>query len=456
MKTKVFFMTLILSLFCLQGSYAQLGNALKRAKEKAKEVVKETTNSAKETVIPENVMEQVQEKAADAGQQAASGKKLKPSAAAIAADPKASDEKVEFLHSKSPSEIRAHYEQELSDDIYFKPYYAKEYEDFYELEDRHDHLYNDQKEILGRIYYMALEAAQGKPMQTFDFFEYIPMKTVDGKEGYAVTGQQPVYGYFAKFSADPKGYVVYSRFVYARVILNILEKAHVANNGTSITLKDKTKANLVEDFDAWKAKMNNELQRLMKIMYQQTPYATIKDYAGASFSMAEKESYVLRKLFFLDQMEQEIADLKNHSQFVDDNDYKQLVSDHNKLKGNQSKWLAELKEYYGPIDLPKTYPMNAGIAAKALAAAKKQFEGRFKVDKVVFLSNDWKINKENKYPYRTISRNMGVGLLTKREDGVWLYRWRNLVQSCDWDGNWKDDFAFQENTRARELKNYKP
>lgn len=67
MKTNVFFITLLLGLFCLNSSYAQLGNALNKAKEKAKkavtdavkETVEETSTSTTETIIPESVSPQI-------------------------------------------------------------------------------------------------------------------------------------------------------------------------------------------------------------------------------------------------------------------------------------------------------------------------------------------------------------------------------------------------------------
>lgn len=65
MKTKVFLITLLLGLFCINSSYAQLGNVLKKAKDKAKEVVQETTKeTTKETVIQESVTETVKTVAA--------------------------------------------------------------------------------------------------------------------------------------------------------------------------------------------------------------------------------------------------------------------------------------------------------------------------------------------------------------------------------------------------------
>lgn len=475
MKTRVFLLTLLLSLFCVNSSYAQLGKVLNKAKDKAKkavtEVVKETVTEKveiRENVIPENLTEQVQDKAAtsltDAVEQAGLEKKLKPSAAAIAADTLASVEDVEWLHTKSPSEIRATWEQ-LSEEVYYKPYYAKEYESFYIPRSGYSIPGNPNINLLNRTYYMACEANNCKPVESFDYFDYIPIKTVDGKEGYYVNGQQLVHAYFSRVLGDAKAYNLPINNVSNGIaIINMLEKAHVAdfetvngvNTKTAIKLKDGSKGHLIEDYDQWIAKMKKEGERLMEIVYQYHDLTAWKENLQAEVNVGKQEKFGLNRCLRADQLGQKLAYYRKHPQFVEDDDYKTYLAYYNEEKGKFSTYLAEVKEYYSPIDLPKTYPMNADITTKALAAAKKQFEGRFKVDKVVFLSNGWKINKENKYPYRTISRNMGVGLLTKRVDGVWLYRWRNLVQTCDWDGNWKDDFAFQENTRVRELKNYKP
>ncbi|MDH6356997.1 FISUMP domain-containing protein [Parabacteroides sp. PF5-9] len=359
MKTKVFFITLLLSLFSINSGYAQLGNALKKAKEKAKEVVKDTT---KETVLPESKTEQAQEKAttpdADSRQKASSGNKLKPSAAAIAADPKASDETIESGFTRSHSEIRAHYEQ-LSDKVYYKPYYADECNYFYALGEEQQQVFQTELSYVEQTYQAARKFAHIKIIQPINYRNYVKVKIPayrenPAREGYAVIGQHAVYAYFAQFAADPEGFYPYLNFVSARVAHTALSFFKVAEwmnrNGEqcecAITLEDGSKAQLVESFQGWKLKMNDEFFRLNKILNEQTPFNTIgKAAVGVLQQMKKAESDsnlpILRMYFH--RYETIIDDLMNHPQKVEEESYFMLVREYNAYKEKYEGWAATTK-----------------------------------------------------------------------------------------------------------------
>ena len=91
----------------------------------------QTTNTKQNTATTTQAAEAT-EKAAEQEQQP---EKLKPSAAAIAADPGASDQTVRQGYSKTTAEIRAGYEQLLdAEKFIYQPYYEGDNKYFYYVE----------------------------------------------------------------------------------------------------------------------------------------------------------------------------------------------------------------------------------------------------------------------------------------------------------------------------------
>lgn len=408
------------------------------------------------------------------GQQGSSGTKLKPSEKAIAADPKASDETIESGFTRSLSEIRARYEQ-LPDKVYYKPYYADECKYFYALGEEQEKVFQTELSYVEKTYQAARKFAHIKIIQPISYRNYIKVKIPayrenPEREGYAVIGQHVVYAYFAQFAADPEGFYPYLNFVSARVAHTALSFFKVAEwvnlNGEqcecAITLEDGSKAQLVESFQGWRLKMNEEFYRLNKILNEQTPFNTIgKAGVGVLQQMKKAESDnnlpVLRMYFH--RYETIMDDFMNHPKKVEDESYFMLVREYNAYKEKYEGWAAATKPAKPAINMPKTYDKGADLAAKALETAKKEFGNQFTVDKVVFLSNDWQEFKEQKYPYRVMHRSLRAGLMTKEGD-KWVIRQYNFQQHSDGHGGWKQVYqfsaGFDDLYEPRPVNNYKP
>jgi hypothetical protein len=119
-----------------------------------------------------------------------------------------------------------------------------------------------------------------------------------------------------------------------------------------------------------------------------------------------------------------------------------------------------------PMEMPKTYPMTDAESKKILAAAnvhaaKGDYQTPFKVDKVVFITDDrWAEAKQPDWPYRFINRNRAIAFLTKDDNGQWIIRRTRVYQdSVNGISGWKDEYRFghldQMDAKPRPV-NYKP
>jgi len=144
-------------------------------------------------------------------------------------------------------------------------------------------------------------------------------------------------------------------------------------------------------------------------------------------------------------------------------DYDALLVEYVRYSRRYEEWFNADVANLPAVDMPRTYQVDAALAAKALEVAKKQFENRanpFKVDKVVFLSQNWAEAKETTYPYRTTQRAHSIGLLTN-ENGKWIMRgpWQ-FVQPSDFKGGWTNEYRYQAgmsgDANRPQAVNYKP
>lgn len=158
------------------------------------------------------------------------GKVLNPSAAAIAADPGASDQTVRDGYSKPTSHIRAMYEQLDPALFIYKPYYQGDNRYFYYVE-ADPNAKNSPKQFNDQCYKWFMNKAQDEYgvgwTRIGTFFGGTP-----GHDGeYVLYGEHAMHAGFAEVIADPGSSNPFNHFLHACTILDISSESAVSYGG---------------------------------------------------------------------------------------------------------------------------------------------------------------------------------------------------------------------------------
>ena len=422
--------------------------------------------------------------------------KLKPSAEAIAADPRASVTTVEEGYTKSPAEIRAAYESlyaksELQSNKanFFFPYYHPYLKKYYYLTDSKEELeffsnagrtldaHRSKSRKWSRYYdlgnnIMATSRDNFEPnpeyvWDTIPAGNRTPWECFDDCIGIIPVGIHVIHAGYALFLADPEGLKPFMRLCEARNAANAYRGSINIEGGTDgRTLRTRSEKLTVP----WKHAIDLDRfdgSEVYGVIRAQTPVSVIRD--AATYYKNEVAKYdaandIVNTRYYFHLFEvamyywKEYTDPKKREQLADD--LEELFYEYKKYAGRYNEWYKASQLDIAPIDMPKTYTMNATLAAKALEVAKKQFENRsedpFKVDKIVFLSDKWSEAREQAWPNRVVTRTIQVGVLTNM-NGKWVIRQWTLQQDSDLKGGWVDTYRYVAGSNYEPKPvNYKP
>lgn len=276
---------------------------LNSLKNKAKEVVKkevkkqtqktsETANTAVEgndkvTEPTTNTKQNTTSQIAEPEQQAV---KLKPSAAAIAADPGASDQTIRPGYSKTTAEIRAAYEQLLDKDKFiYQPYYEGDNKYFYYVETEE----TDNSKFHLNIYAWFLMKAQneyGVGWQSINMF-------VGGIPGWGDRqvpyGEHTMHAGFAEVIADPGSNQPFNHYLRACSILEVSGLCANSNYASYSSIAKEVKngdqvIRLVED-ETTRLGRNRWLKSLAEqAIHAYSPFELIEYMANAVYETYQK------------------------------------------------------------------------------------------------------------------------------------------------------------------------
>lgn len=411
----------LFTLFCVNCSYAQFGNTFNRIKSNVKsDVNSQNRNNTRET--KNNVNLETKNDVQSNEKQTSEETRVDVQNG----NPNALD------FTKSLDEIKATY-LKLNPEVYYLPY--ENYRFFY-----YDENNNNKKGFLSEIHTHIM-----RPVKANLRFSLEPLflKVKFGDKEYSVpVDDLSTHAYFALFQADPAGYVPYCNFMLGIAYKNAyydwvkfsdphskVYPTNDSNNPLLLRYKESDR----------RMKWNGEQGRLYEIMKKQTPVNVILKASQTWLAELKKKEAAgdyaecLRLYVELEPMMKALASvkhLKTAAPFEDEiaiaehtwkNNFDNLTT--NKF----DKWKMNLPVTGKPVAMPKTYNMGAPLATKALAAAKKQFSNSFKVDKVFFVGNKWRIYKDTKWPYHVKHRSISVILLTKTSNG-WVMRDFNMQE----------------------------
>ena len=354
-------------------------------------------------------------------------------------DPELNNKTVEKGYTKSIGEIRKSYTQ-LDERLYHKPYDNPAFKEFYLLDAN-----SEQALISQEIYTHQQLNNRGlrESIQSKLFEVNLPNK---GGKRYSFQDDNVIHAYFAVFNADPEGIKPYSFYVSGKTLLeahrygDITFEAKYDDAEFTKVVTEEGILQLLYSHRARVADMGLEVVRLDQMVYDKTPFNTI---GAAFFGMLNNiEKFEKAGKYDSCKMSFRIATtmkehFEKHPKKVQDDSYLFVLNKYEQIKQRVKGWDAHTAK---GIDMPKTYNMAPATTQKALVDAKKQFEGAFKVDKLVFLEKDWKTFKSPNYPYEITHRSLLVGLLTN-EGGVTYLRQYNLQQPGD-GKKWQNQYRF--------------
>ena len=524
MKTKIKLRVLAAVVALLTASItvdAQVGSAINRArrtveqtaKDAAKETKKEIEKTAKDAVkqqasdtqqapttsdtsqAPTTQETPVTTQPAAATQAAATPQQQggKPSAEAIADDPRASVTTVEEGYTKSPAEIRAAYEILCKADpnypnkpTFFSPYYHPYLHKYYYLTDspaeiaffsksgksldahrsksrkRSGYLEDEMKIRL--LYVDDFEARPEYVADTIPAGNRTPWGCIDDCIGIMPVGIHVICAGYALFLADPEGLKPFMRLCEATNAGNAYTTSINITGGSDGRTLNSRPEKLTVRWEHVEALSRTYRDRIIDAGKGITPMSVIRDAATyyknelAKYDAA-KDIANTRYYFHLFEVAmyywQESSKKADLAKEMDD-----LFVQYVRYAKRYTEWAEAAKLDAPPIEMPKTYTMSAALAAKALEVAKSQFENRntepFKVDRIVFLTDKWSEAREQAWPNRVVMRTTQVGVLTN-QDGKWVIRQWTLQQDSDLKGGFVETYRYVagDNYQPKRV-NYKP
>ena len=409
----------------------------------------------------------------------------KPSAEAIAADPRASVTTVEEGYTKSPAEIRAAYEK-LTELNFFFPYYHPTLKKYYYLDDSPEELEffskagksldaHRSKSRWQTAYYEPYNTIRGAGLDSYHPSpNYISVTIpagnrdlwgcIDDCTGIMPEGLHVIFAGYALFLADPEGLKPFMRLCEATNATNAyIGSINITGGSDGRTLSSRPEKLTLK----WTDVNHFMLSKVSSPIFEaskKTPMSVIKDAATyyknevAKYDAA-KNAINTRYYFHLFEMAMYYwytSDKKSELATEMDALFVELIRYSKRYK----EWVDASKLDAPPIEMPKTYTMSAALAAKALEVAKSQFENRreepFKVDRIVFLTDKWSEAREANFPNRVVMRTIQVGVLTN-QDGKWVIRQWTLQQDSDLKGGFVETYRYVagDNYQPKPV-NYKP
>ena len=416
-----------------------------------------------------------------------------PSAEAIAADPRASVTTVEEGYTKSPAEIRAAYEILCKADpdypnkpTFFFPYYHPYLHKYYYLTDspaeiaffsksgksldahrsksrkRSGYLEDEMKIRL--LYVDAFEARPEYVADTIPAGNRTPWGCIDDCIGIMPVGIHVISAGYALFLADPEGLKPFMRLCEATNAGNAYTTSINITGGNDGRTLNSRPEKLTVKWEHVESLSRAYKDRIDAASKDITPMSVIRDAATyyknelAKYDAA-KDVANTRYYFHLFEVAmyywQESSKKADLAKEMDD-----LFVQYVRYAKRYTEWAEAAKLDAPPIEMPRTYTMNAALAAKALEVAKSQFENRtaepFKVDRIVFLTDKWSEAREQAWPNRVVMRTTQVGVLTN-QDGKWVIRQWTLQQDSDLKGGFVETYRYVagDNYQPKRV-NYKP
>ena len=400
-------------------SNATSGGASKNKKEQVK------TENEEEQVAKPNVAEQDNKRGENN-----SKKENKPSAEALAADPKASDQTVEAGFTKSISEIHAAYEQLDPDVFTYQPYYN--YKEFYYLNDKA----NEDFRIRGFNSLIANLASLGP--NNYYLMNYFRIKTPDGD--LLVTSDEFFRNaWTALFVADPMSSEAFDKFTKALMFGNQIFEAKIyyeMDDPNKGIVHAKTGELLIAPSRGiYEYRQDSREEAALSLARTVVSMDYVRTYLKDLFKQfnTETDAVVKYKLYW--QIDAVMLDIFRKHKGHNDSDVanRQIESSYSAMISQRMDVESDARlSNAKSVEMPKGVQVDGATSTKVNGMAKEMLGTEYV--KTIFLGNKWSEFQENKYPYRVMHLSLPVAIIVKRGD-KYLINYYDVTKSPN-GGNW--------------------
>jgi len=403
----------------------EINNAQQKSNDAATSPVKEKSGTA--TV--EAAASEAQAQAQTAQPQASA--QIKPSAAAIAADPAASDMTIASGYSRPTAEIRAQYERLDPSKFRYQPYYEEGNKFFYYYGD--DEVTNFHE----NCYYWFMQKAQdefGIQWRSINKF----VGGVPGQEGKVVPyGEHTMHAGFAEIMTDTGSSNPFNHFLRACCILKVSREASLYRSNEYKLRefeRDGEKYSVVES-ESDRLERNSDLKAMAeRKIVAESPYELLEFMADAKYKSyldrKAKDVFVLFNYWEYDEIVKLMSDneflysgsseQQKKRQATVEKHMKQLdemeESSHNMLRNNYKENKARANQMT-MAEIPAPGMRDASMEATFKTLAKNALRGS-DVIKVIIRDAGWNYDKNALGV--TIARWKGTYVIYKENDKTYM------------------------------------
>lgn len=422
----------LMCVFSLSAN-AQLNGVLNKAKKAAKSAVEKTVSDSKSTAGASTTQSQAgtqsqtaaQTQEAAAPEAAASNDdkdlpfyeiKYTPSAEAVAADPKVSDQTIASGFTRPVGDIHALYEHIDLDNFPYNPYYK--HTDFFCMDVDDKFLYNI---FITKVSNILLVDSGGSHLMD-NKFTYVD----EGNKNLVVPVDETFRNAWEwQFIADPRSVKAFAYYANSLTMqdprgFKAYYKYDIENEAEGI-VNSKQGWMLPSKFFNVRRQREDLAYSLALTVF---PFQDLLDFTKTVVDRIDNSNGPMKILAYVEGNVLLYSMIPNHDDYADnkDSDTERML----KMKLNTYNY-SEMLQAYGaenaaPVDEPKGVAVAADIKAKGTQAAKEYAGDKFV--KIIFLRATWETFKEFDYPYRVMSYGMPVAIVTN-ENG------KNLIQNCD-------------------------
>lgn len=379
-------------------------------------------------------------------------KDLKPSAEAVAADPKASDTTVEQGYTKSPAQIRGVWEKLSSELFPYQPYYVPENLAYYNTDGRFpavvynkmcDMLENADRTLrLGGVLSELVEYKDGTNVPIVEFL---------------------LNPYFAEFFADPQGSVPYNHFVTASIVARAMPskvKLNTKDDGYkyTVTMGDGSVVSLFEKEVPRTSRWHKVEGLGIEMATSVTPIEIIIEAINNAINQYKKyeaDGNTKQMVITSREIQLMMKHLTLHDEYEQrKKDFVPLMRVYERIEGSYRSLLQSNYDASAPaVAMPKGVSVSAALQNTANAEGKKQWGDKFV--KAIFTTSKWTEYKNKKFPYEINMRTLDVDFITKEGDNYFVNHWVLKENVSNGKGTGVYNINAQTKLNTREKVNYK-
>ena len=428
-KTIVLLLSVAFMMLSTVSANAQID--LNKLGKKAKEKVENKKEQGKIEKEEEQIAKPNGAEQDNKGGENNSKKENKPSAEALAADPKASDKTVESGYTKSISEIHAAYEQ-LDPELFpYQPYYK--YKDFYYLHDEKS------EEIRTGQYAEILMGIAKLPAGDFYYMPYTAIKTLSGDEVLVTYDEFFRNAWTALFIADPQSSWAFHKYVNVLMFENRsfeIKYTYKMSDAQKGIVNAETGALLFAPSEAAYTDVQDSRKQLaLSLARTVVTMDYLQYYLNELFGQYKSETNPLLKYILYYKIDAIMGNVFTKHKDYNSSDVanRKIEASYSAIEDQRFDIDENARAHSAPtVEMPKGVQIDGATSQKVNSLAKERLGDEYV--KTIFLDNKWAEFQENQYPYRVMHLGLPVAIIVKRNN-KYLINYYDITKSPN-GGNW--------------------